>query len=76
VRPTRLVDRVIAELAHQGLTVGDGDGDAADRALASLRIGILVEQVFGLTLSDEELGLDLTDPTTLRRLLDGPEAVR
>jgi hypothetical protein len=74
VTQIHVVERLIAELASQRLP--DGDGAAADGSLDSLRIGILVEQVFGVTLSDQELGLDLTDGPTLRGLLDGLGAVR
>jgi hypothetical protein len=74
VTQTHLVERLMAELASQRLA--DGDGAAADGSLAGLRIAILVEEVFGLTLSDQELGLDLTDGPTLRGLLDGLGTVR
>ena len=63
---TGLVDRVLAEL---GDVRSPETMAPADRELASLRVAILLEQVFGLTLTDDELSADLTDPVVLRTLL-------
>ena len=63
---TDLVGRVLAELGHLSTPEGVAPDD---RELASLRVAIMLEQVFGLTLTDAELGLDLTDPVVLRELL-------
>jgi hypothetical protein len=63
--PPDLIDRVLYEL---GLA-GTAEEMPADRELAALRVAVLVEQVFGLTLSDDELRLDLTDRVVLRELL-------
>lgn len=64
--PIDLVDRVLAELGDVRVP---HDVAPADRELASLRVAVLLEQVFGMTLTDAELRLDLTDPAVLRNLL-------
>lgn len=64
--PTDLVGRVLSEL---GDVSTPEDLAPADRELASLRIAVLLEQVFGYFLTDADLGLDLTDPAVLRELL-------
>ena len=64
--PTDLVGQVLSELGHVSTPK---DLAPADRELASLRVAVLLEQVFGLTLTDADLGLDLTDPVVLRELL-------
>jgi hypothetical protein len=66
VSPTNLVGRVLSELGDVS-TPEDLAPD--DRGLASLRVAVLLEQVFGLTLTDVDLGLDLTNPVVLRELL-------
>jgi hypothetical protein len=66
VNPPDLVDRVLSELGD----VSNADETAPDgRELVSLRVAVLLEQVFGLTLTDADLSLDLTDPVILRELL-------
>jgi hypothetical protein len=66
VSPPDLVDRVLSELGD----ITSAEEVAPDgRELASLRVAILLEQVFGLTLTDAQLSLDLTDPVVLRELL-------
>lgn len=64
--PTDLVGRVLSEL---GDVSTPQDLAPADRELASLRVAVLLEQVFGLTLTDADLGLDFTDPEVIRELL-------
>ena len=66
MRPPDLVDRVLSELGDVSTAAEDAP---ADGELASLRVAILVEQVFGLTLTGAELGRDLTDRAVLRELL-------
>jgi hypothetical protein len=66
VSPTDLVAQVLSELGHLS---APEDLAPEDRELASLRVAVLLEQVFGLTLTDADLGLDLTDPVVLRELL-------
>lgn len=67
-----LIDRVLSELG----VVSTADEMVADRELAALRVAVLVEQVFGLTLTDDELRLDLTDRAVLRELLTRSEGNR
>lgn len=58
------LDRLLAEFAHQRTATGDADLDA-------LRTAILVEDTFGIVLSDEQLDPSvLGDPAALRALLD------
>jgi hypothetical protein len=66
VNQADLVDQVLSEL---GDVRSPEDVAPADRELAALRVAVLLEQVFGFTLSDIDLGLDLTDPVVLRELL-------
>lgn len=57
------LDRLLAELAHQRATGDDPELDA-------LRTAILVEDAFGIVLTDEQLDPSvLGDPAALRALL-------
>jgi hypothetical protein len=56
-------DRILAEFAE--LRVADPDPE-----LAAVRMAMVVEDVFGVTLSDEQIDAAvLGDPTAVRRLL-------
>ena len=58
-----LVDHVLAEYEHQRKAY-------ADPALEAVRTAIFVEDVFGLTLSDDQINpAVLTDPVALRELV-------
>lgn len=62
--PMRQLDRLLSELAHQRTESDDPELDA-------LRTAILVEDTFGIVLSDEQLDPSvLSDPAALRALLD------
>jgi hypothetical protein len=60
------IERVLQESSFAGRPL-------EDPALERLRQAILVEDVLGIVLSDEQLaGCDLSDPTVLRALASEP----
>lgn len=67
-RPT--ADRILGECAFLGSAPDDGS-TPEDPELRALRTAIVIEDVFGVTLTEEQLGSDLlADPAALRDLLD------
>lgn len=67
---TALVDRILVERRHQR----DGYEDPRQNAL---RAAILIEDVFGFVLSDDQIDYDLlSDPDSLRALLASLPAPR